>query len=67
MSSADIVAACAVVPVQGMSIVEQLDVAATDTKVTSQSTQESELTVEAKLKHMHDFMSNYMPNTSVEE
>lgn len=67
MSTADIVAACAVVLVQGMSIVEQLDVAATDTAVPSQSAQESGVTIEVKLKHVHDFMSNYMPNTSVEE
>lgn len=46
---------------------EQLDVAVNDTAVPSQSTQDSELTVEAKLKRMHDFMSNYMPNITAEE
>ena len=50
-----------------MSVVEQLDVAIFDTDVPSQSTQDSELTIEARLKHMHDFMSTYMPNTTAEE
>ena len=53
---------------QGTSIVEQLDVSGgSESAIYTQSTQESALTIEAKLKHMHDFLSNYMPNTTVEE
>lgn len=52
---------------QGVSIVEQLDVLIADTAASSPCTQQSRLTIEAKLKHMHDFLSNYMPNTTIEE
>lgn len=53
--------------VQGVSIVEQLDVSVADTAASSQCIQQSRLTIEAKLKHMHDFLSNYMPNATIEE
>ena len=67
MSCNDAMAACNVLLVQGMSIVGQLNVSVVDIPGPSQSTQDTALTIEAKLKHMHDFMLNYMPNSTVEE
>lgn len=45
---------------QGMGIVEQLDVTVPGTGSCTQPTQDAPLTIETKLKDMYDFMANYM-------
>ena len=45
---------------QGMSIVEQLDVASPGPACCTQPTQNAALTIETKLKDMYDFLANYM-------
>lgn len=45
---------------QGMRIVEQLDVKVPGTAGCTQPTQDAPLTIETKLRDMYDFMANYM-------
>ena len=45
---------------QGVSVVEQLDVTVTGTASCTQPTQDAAVTIETKLKDMHEFLANYM-------
>ena len=50
-----------------MSIVEQLDVSTFSREGCTQTTQDMEISIETKLKRMHNFMSDYMMSTTIEE